>query len=160
MCVDFLTITQHFDNYKAVVSGKTLKLYMKLPKRFFDPQRVNKEIANNQLDRDTIVSAQTETSSMIFQQYGGEDDIWSNAQVVVLPFEVENEAYFKPIYSDSCDKLYSKLSDESVAVGGSFPDSAVHQMYTYLRIIAIGVEKATRGSNKIDEQVNISPTRR
>jgi len=25
--VDFFTITQHFDNYKAEVSGKTLKLY-------------------------------------------------------------------------------------------------------------------------------------
>jgi hypothetical protein len=31
-------------------------------------------------------------------------------QVAHLPFEVENEAYFKPIWSDSCDKLYTKLS--------------------------------------------------
>jgi hypothetical protein len=146
VCVDFFTITQHFDNYKAEVSGKTIKLYMRLPKRFFDPQRVNSEIANI-LYRDTIVSAQTETASMIYKQYGDEENIWSSPQVVVLPFEVENEAYFKPIFNDGCDKLYSKLSAESVAAGGSFPDKAVHQMYTYLRVITIGSERASRGSN-------------
>ena len=63
------------------------------------------------------------------------------------------------IFSGGCDKLYSKLSAESEAAGGSFPDNAVHQMYTYLRVIAIGKEKASQGSNKVEEQVNISPTR-
>ena len=110
ICVDFISITHHFDNYKAEVSGKTLRLYMKLPKRFIDPQRLNSELANIGSDRDTIVSAQTETASMIYNQYRDEDNIWSSPQVVHLPFEVENEAYFKPIFSDGCDKLYSKLS--------------------------------------------------
>ena len=71
----------------------------------------------------------------------------------------ENDTFFKPIFSDGCDKLYSKLSNESVAAGGTFPDNAVHQMFTYLRVIAIGSERASKGSNKIAEQVNISPTR-
>ena len=130
VCVDFFTITQPFDNYKAEVSGKTLKLYMKLPKMFFKPERVNNEIAINQADRDTIVSAQTETASLVYGQYGDEEKIGSLPQVVVLPFEVESEAYFKPIFSDGCDKLYTKLSAESEANGGSFPNNAVHQMYT------------------------------
>ena len=159
ICVDFISITQHFDNYKAEVSGQTLKLYMKIPKRFLDPQRLNSELANIVHDRDTIVSAQTETASMIYKQYGDEDNIWSSPQVVHLPFEVENEAYFKPIWSDGCDKLYTKLSAECVAAGGSFSDKAVHQMYCYLRVIAIGSERAIRGSNKIEEQLNLSPTR-
>jgi len=64
------------------------------------------------------------------------------------------------IFSDGCDKLYTKLSAESEANGGSFPDNAMHQMYTFLRFIAIGTEKAIKGSNKINEQVNISPNRR
>lgn len=160
VCVDFFGITQHFDNYKAEVSGKTVKLFMKLPKRFFDPQRVNSEIANVQTDRDTMVSAQTETASMVYKQYGDEENIWSSPQVVDLPFEVENVAYFKPIFSDGCDKLYAELSNESVAAGGSFPDNSVHQMYTYLRVIAIGCERAIQGSNKVEGQFNISPTRR
>jgi hypothetical protein len=159
VCCDFFGITQHFDNYKAEVSGRTIKLFMKLPKRFIDPQRVDSEIANVPSDRDTMVSAQTETASMVYKQYGDEDNIWSSPQVVVLPFEVENEAFFKPIFSDGCDKLYAKLSTESVANGGLFSDKAVHQMYTYLRVIAIGSERAIRGSNKIEEQLNISPTR-
>ena len=160
VCVDFHTITQHFDNYKTEVSGKTLKLYMKLHKSFFSTKRVNNEIAMTQADRDTIISAQTETSSLVYGQCGDEENIWSLPQIVVLPFEVESEAYFKPIFSDGCDKLYTKLSAESEANGGSFPDNAVHQMYTFLRFIAIGTEKAIKGSNKINEQVNISPNRR
>ena len=161
ICVDFISITQHFDNYKAEVSGKTLKLYMKIPPRFVDPRRLNSELANITTDRDTIVSAQTDTASMIYKQYGDQDNIWSSPQVVHLPFEVENQAYFKPIWSDGCDKLYAKpkLSAECVAAGGSFSDKAVHQMYCYLRVIAIGSERAIPGSNKIEEQLNISPTR-
>jgi len=126
---------------------------------FFKPERVNNEIAINQADRDTIVSAQTETASLVYGQYGDEENIWSLPQVVVLPFEVENDTFFKPIFSDGCDKLYSKLSVESEANGGTFPDNAVHQMYTFLSFIAVGTKKALWGSNKIDEQVNISPTR-
>ena len=159
VCVDFFSITQHFDNYKAEVSGQTLKLYMKIPKRFLDPQRLNSELANIVNDRDTIVSAQTETASMIYKQYGDEDSIWSSPQVVHLPFEVENQAYFKPIWSDGCDKLYTKLSAECVSAGGLFSDKAVHQMYCYLRVIAIGSERAIPGSNKIEEQLNLSPAR-
>ena len=75
ICVDFISITHRFDNYKAEVSGKTLRLYMKLPKRFIDPQRLNSELANIGSDRDTIVSAQTETASMIYNQYRDEDNI-------------------------------------------------------------------------------------
>ena len=63
ICVDFISITQHFDNYKVEVSGKTLMLYMKLHNRFFDPRRLNSELANIGHDRDTIVSAQTETAN-------------------------------------------------------------------------------------------------
>lgn len=159
VCVDFFSITQHFDNYKAEVSGKTLKLYMKIPPRFFDPRRLDSELRNIAQDRDTIVSAQTDTASMIYKQYGDEDNIWSPPQVVHLPFEVENQAYFKPIWSDGCDKLYAKLSAECVAAGGLFSDKAVHQMYCYLRVIAIGSERAIPGSNKIEEQLNLSPTR-
>ena len=94
----------------------------------------------------------------MYIQFGDEENIWSLPQVVVLPFEVENDAFFKPIFSDGCNKLYSKLSVESEANDGTFPDNAVHQMYTYLHFIAVSTEKALRGSNKIDEQVNISPT--
>ena len=132
---------------------------MKLPKMFFKPKHMNNEIAINQADRDTIVSDQTQTASLVYGQYGDEENIWSLPQVVVLPFEVESEAYFKPIFSNGCDKLYTKLSAESEANGGSFPNNAVHQTYTYLRFIAVGTEKAIKGSNKINEQVNISPTR-
>ena len=39
-------------------------------------------------------------------------------------------------------------------------DNAVHKMYTFLRVIAIVTEKAIKGSNKMNEQVNISPNRR
>jgi hypothetical protein len=74
ICIDFISITQHFDNYKAEVSGKTLKLFMKFSPRFFDPQRVDHEIANIAFNRDTIVSAQTETASMIYRQYGDEEN--------------------------------------------------------------------------------------
>ena len=49
VCVDFFGITQHLDNYKVEVSGKTLELFMTFFSRFFDPQRVDCKIANIEL---------------------------------------------------------------------------------------------------------------
>ena len=37
ICVDFLGIGMHFENnYKVETSGKTLKLFMRIPRRFVD----------------------------------------------------------------------------------------------------------------------------
>jgi hypothetical protein len=164
VCVFFFGITMHFDNYKVEVSGRTLKLYMRVPSRFFDPKRVDAELASIGAaagsDRDTIVSAQTETANLVYQQYGSDAQIWTSPQVVILPMEVENVHYFKPIFSDGCDELYNKLTGDSVANGGTFPNNAVHQMFTYLRVVVVSNDMANRGSNKkLEEQVNLSPTR-
>ena len=59
ICVDFLAIGMHFENnYKVETSGKTLKLFMRIPRRFVDPSRLDTELAIVLNDRDTIVSAQ------------------------------------------------------------------------------------------------------
>jgi hypothetical protein len=59
ICVDFLGIGMHFENnYKVETSGKTLKLFMRIPRRFVDPNRVDAELVHLTNDRDTIVSAQ------------------------------------------------------------------------------------------------------
>ena len=61
-----------------------------------------------------------------------------------LPFEVENQAYSKPIWSDGCDT-------ECVAAGGSFSDKAVHQIiptYESLQLVVNGpFEDLTRLKN-------------
>jgi hypothetical protein len=72
ICVDFQGIGMDFDNYRAETSGKTLKLFMRIPRKFIDPNRVDGELANVQNVRDTIVSAQRETANMIYPQYGND----------------------------------------------------------------------------------------
>jgi hypothetical protein len=162
ICVDFLAIGMHFENnYKVETSGKTLKLFMRLPRRFVDPSRLDTELAIVLNDRDTIVSAQREIASMVYrQQYGDDANIWSSPQLVALPFEVENVLFFKPIWSDGCEDLYSQLNATSETNGGTFPNNAVHQLFLFLRVILISSDKASIGSNKMADQFNISPTRR
>jgi hypothetical protein len=159
VCVDFLGIGMHFEkNYKVETSGKTLKLFMRIPPRFVNPSRVDAELANVANDRDTIVSAQRETASMVYRQHGDDGNIWSSPQVVALPFEVETVSFFKPIWSDGCEDLYTKLNAGSEANGGTFPNNAVHQLFLILRVILVSSDKASLGTNKMEDQFNISPT--
>ena len=161
VCVDFLGIGMHFEkNYKVETSGKTLKLFMRIPPRFVNPSRVDAELAGVANDRDTIVSAQRETASMVYRQHGDDGNIWSSPQVVALPFEVETVSFFKPIWSDGCEDLYTKLNAASEANGGTFPNNAVHQLFLILRVILVSSDKASLGTNKMADQFNISPTRR
>ncbi len=113
-------------------------------------------VANN---CDTIVSAQQETASMVYCQHGNNANIWSPPQVVALPFEVEAVHFFKPIWSNGCEDLYSKLNPQSKVNSGSFPNNAVHQLFLFLPVILVSSDKASRGSNKMDNQFNISATR-
>jgi hypothetical protein len=78
-------------------------------------------------------------------------------QVVALPFEVENVIFFKPIWSDGCETLFSKLNAQSKVNGSGVPNNAVHQMFLYLRVILVDIDKAIQGSNKMADQFNISP---
>ena len=150
----------HFENnYKVETSGKTLKLFMRIPRQFVDPSRVDSELAHITNDRDTIVSAQRETASMVYRQYGDDGNIWSSPQVVALPFEVENVSFFKPIWSDGCEDLFSKLNTESENNEGTFPNNAVHQLFLILRVILVSSDKACQGSNKMANQLNILPIR-
>ena len=77
--------------------------------------------------------------------------------VVGHPFEVKNVIFFKPIWSDGCETLFSKLNSQSEVNGGTVPNNAVHQMLIYLRVILIGSVKAIQESNKMADQFNISP---
>jgi hypothetical protein len=160
ICVDFLATSMHFENnYKVETSGKTLKLFMRILQRFLDPSRVDTELAPLLNDRDTIVSAQRETASMVYRQYGDDANIWSSPQLVALPFEVEN-FYSSSLSGVMCEDLYSKLNHESKTNGGTFPNNAVHQLFLFLRVILVSSDKASIGSNKMEDQFNISPTRR
>jgi hypothetical protein len=110
-------------------------------------------------DCDTIVSAQRETANMIYCQYVNDDNIWSPPQVVALPFEVESVIFFKPIWSNGCETLFSQLNAQSKVNGGTVPNNAVHQMFLYLRVILVSSKKAIQGSNNMTGQFNISPAR-
>ena len=157
ICVDFQGIGMDFENYRAETSGKTLKLFMRIPRKFIDPNRVDGELAAVLNDRDTIVSAQREMANMIYCQHGDDGNIWSPPQVVALPFEVESVIFFKPIWSDGCETLFSQLNAQSEVNGGAVPNNAVHQMFLYLHVILVSSEKAIQGSNKMAGQFNISP---
>ena len=159
ICVDFQGIGMDFDNYRAEISGKTLKLFMRTPRKFIDPNRVDGELAAMLNDCDTIVSAQQETANMIYRQYGNGGNIWSPPQVVALPLEVKSVIFFKPIWSNGCETLFSQLNAQSEVNGGTVPNNAVHQMFLYLRVILVSIEKAIQGSNKMAGQLNISPAR-
>jgi hypothetical protein len=159
VCVDFLATSMHFkNNYKVETSGKTLKLFMRIPRRFLDLSRVDTELEHIVNDHDTIVSAQRETASMVYHQYGDDANIWSSPQLVALPFEVEN-FYSSSLSGVMCEDLYSKLNHESKTNGGTFPNNAVHQLFLILRVILVSSDKAIIGSNKMADQFNISPTR-
>ena len=54
ICVDFQGIGMDFENYRAETSGKTLKLFMRIPRKFIDPNRVDGELAAVLNNRDTI----------------------------------------------------------------------------------------------------------
>jgi hypothetical protein len=75
---------------------------------------------------------------------------------VGLPFEVENVIFFKPIWSDGWETLFSKLNTQSEVNGGTVPKNAVHQMFLYLRVMLVSIDKAIQGSNKMADQFNIS----
>ena len=74
-----------------------------------------------------------------------------------LHVEVESVIFFKPIWSDGCETLFSQLNAQSKVNGGTVPNNAVHQMFLYLRVILVSIEKAIQGSNKMAGQFNISP---
>jgi hypothetical protein len=107
ICVDFLGIGMDFENnYRVETSGKTLKLFMKIPRRFIDPNRVDAELVGITNNRDAIVSAQREMAGMVYCQHGDDANIWSPPQVMALPFAVEavcfssqSEAMVVKIYS-------------------------------------------------------------
>ncbi len=75
ICVDFQGIGMDFENYRAETSGKTLKLFMRIPRKFIDPSRVDGELAAVLNDRDTIVSAQRERANMIYHKHGDDGNI-------------------------------------------------------------------------------------
>ncbi len=91
-------------------------------------------------------------------QHGNDANIWSPPQVVALPFEVEAVHSFKPIWRNGCEGLYSKLNHQSKINGGSFPNNAVHQVFLFLHVILVSSDKASQGSNKMEDQYNISAT--
>jgi hypothetical protein len=95
---------------------------------------------------------------MVYCQHGNNANIWGPPQVVALPFEVEAVHFFKPIWSNGCEDLYSKLNPQSKVNGCSFPNNAVHQLFLFLRVILVSSDKASQGSNKMDNQFNISAT--
>ena len=111
-------------SYDAKVSGKTLKLYMKLPKRFFDPQRQNSELANIGSDRDTIVTAQTETTSMIYKHYGDEDNIWSSPKLCI--FHLKQKM-----------KLISSLSGVMAVTNCTQSECECGCLYCYIRVLQL-----------------------
>ena len=115
---------------------------MRIPRKFIDPNRVDGELAAVLNNRDTIVSAQREMTNIFYLQYGDDGNIWSPPQVVALPFEVESVIFFKPIWSDGCETLFSQLNAQSEVNGGTVPNNAVHQMFLYLRVILVSSEKA------------------
>jgi hypothetical protein len=76
ICVDFLGIGMDFENnYRVETSGKTLRLVMKIPQGFINPNRVDAEFVGVANDHDTIVSAQRETASMVYCQHGNDANI-------------------------------------------------------------------------------------
>jgi hypothetical protein len=78
VCVDFLGIGMDFkNNHRVETSGKTLKLFMKIPQRFIDPNRVDAELVGVANNHDTIVSAQQEMASMVYCQHSNDANIWS-----------------------------------------------------------------------------------
>ena len=93
ICVDFQGIGMDFDNCRAETSGKTLKLFMRIPRKFIDPNRVDGELVNVQNDRDTIVSAQRETANMIYRQYG-------NDGLPIIKFVVVENHWFVRVTSN------------------------------------------------------------
>ena len=96
--VDFLAIGVQFENnYRVEISGKTLKLFMRIPPGFINSSRLNTELQGVLNDHDTIISAQRETASMVYCQHGNDGNILTPPQVVALPWEVENISFFKPI---------------------------------------------------------------
>ena len=68
ICVDFQGIGMDFENFRAETSGKTLKLFMRIPRKFIDPNRVDGELAAVLNNRDTIVSAQREMTNIFYRQ--------------------------------------------------------------------------------------------
>jgi hypothetical protein len=110
-----------------------LKLFMRIPHKFIDPNRVDGELATALNDRDTIVSAQRETANMIYRQYGNDGNIWSPPQVVALP--VERKEFHS--HRSRCETLFSQLNAQSEVNGGAVPNNAVHQMFLYLRFILV-----------------------
>ena len=78
-------------------------------------------------------------------------------QVVALPFEVESVIFFKPIWSNGCETLFSQLNAQREVNDGTVPNIAVHQVFLYLRVILVSIDKAIQGSNKMAGQFNISP---
>jgi hypothetical protein len=76
---------------------------MRIPLLFVGHQRLESELANNLADHATIISAQRETSSLVFGIHGEADDIWSLPQIVAPPFKCDNVFYVKQVWSNGDD---------------------------------------------------------
>ena len=94
-----------------------------------------------------------------FFRYGFKLLVHSN-KIKTTFLERENVIFFKPIWSDCWETLFSKLNTQSEVNGGTVPKNAVHQMFLYLRVMLVSIDKAIQGSNKMADQFNISPARR
>jgi len=158
ICLDFFGIPMHKNKYKVELDdGIIVKLFMRISSSFVGHNRLESEIENNLPDCVTIISAQRETSSMIFGIHGEADDIWSLHQIVALPFKCDNVFYVRQVWSNGDDELFAKMTHDSMMNGGQVPDNSVHQMFLFQRIIFTGTDKAPISSNRVASQFNITP---
>ncbi len=85
VCVDLFGIAMDFkNNYRVETSGKTLKLFIKIPWRFINPNHVDAELVGVANNPDAVISAQRETTSMVYCQHGNDANIWSPPKVVAI----------------------------------------------------------------------------
>ncbi len=134
-----------------------IKVSMKIPPSFLGYQRLITELDQSKVvqDRDTIMSAQRETSSLVCAHYGDGNKIWLPPFVIPLPFCCENGFKTKQLWADGCDDLYAHMS--ALANVRQCPANNVHQLNCYLRVILTGSEKAHEQSHRIANQFLVSP---
>ena len=132
ICLDFFGIPMHKNKYKVELEdGIIVKLFMRIPPSFVGHTRLESELANNLADRATIISAQRETSSLVFGIHGEADDIWSLPPIVALPFKWDNIFYVKQVWSNGDDDLFDEMTEDSMMNDGQVPDDSVHQMFLF-----------------------------
>ena len=154
----FFGIPMHKNKYKVELDdGIIVKLFMRIPPSFVGHNCLESEIENNLPDHATIISAQRETSSMIFGIHGEADDIWSLPQIVALPFKCDNVFYVRQVWGNGNDELFVEMTHNSMMNGGQVLDDSVYQMFLFQWIIFTGTDKAPVSSNSVASQFNISP---